>query len=243
MLSLCVDFGNTLIKLAVFDNNILVHFQAIESIQNSLISELFDRYQIEAVIVSSVTEVPEQITILLKQKSKFFIILDHKTPLPIQNEYTSKETLGKDRLAAVIGAYSLYPGENLFVIDAGTAITYDIINDHAQYLGGNISPGIQMRYKALHQFTSKLPLLDRIEDYILFGNNTQDAIKSGVLQGVVIEMDGTIDLFKKDFPGIKVVLTGGDSEFFDKKLKNTIFVVQNLVLVGLNRVLHYTITK
>jgi type III pantothenate kinase len=129
----------------------------------------------------------------------------------------------------------------VLVVDAGTAITYDVINDRGQYFGGNISPGIHMRYKALHEFTRKLPLIDMIGDYPQLGRNTRDAIISGVLQGIICEVEGTIDNFSKNFPELRVVITGGDAGFFDKKLKKTIFVVPNLVLLGLNSILQYNL--
>ena len=241
MLTLCIDIGNTLVKFGVFDGDHMQYFNSIGSGDYLLIAGIFERYNIDSVIMSSVTDIPDKLENIIKQKSKIFIILENNTQLPIENKYMTKESLGKDRLAGVVGASILYPGENLLVIDAGTAITYDIINNRSEYLGGNISPGILMRYKALHNYTGKLPLLDQIKDYVTLGNNTKDAIISGVLQGVVMEMDGTIDQFLKDFPGLRVLVTGGDSGFFTKKLKNTIFVVQNLVLIGLNRILNYNI--
>lgn len=236
MVSLCIDIGNTFIKAAVFSNGQMLSFQTLQS--ENLIS-LIEHQQIQNVIISSVSSVPEKIIEILQEKKTPFLLLDHNTSLPITNNYETKETLGKDRLAAVVGANYLHPGSDLLVIDAGTAITYDFIDANGNYLGGNISPGIQMRFKALNHFTSKLPLVEMKDQFQLFGKNTNDAILTGVLQGILCETDGTIAAFKKLYPGLKVLFTGGDAKFFDYKLKNAIFVVSNLVMIGLNRILEY----
>jgi type III pantothenate kinase len=165
--------------------------------------------------------------------------LSANTPLPIENRYLTKETLGKDRIAAVVGAYDLYPNQNLLVIDAGTAITYDFINEKGQYLGGNISPGIEMRFKALNYYTGKLPRVQPKEWNKLYGSTTEEAILGGVLNGVVFEVDKTIESFKEFYKNLKVIITGGDAEFFDNKLKNSFFVNFNLLALGLNRILEY----
>ncbi|MBT6766833.1 MAG: type III pantothenate kinase, partial [Prolixibacteraceae bacterium] len=153
--------------------------------------------------------------------------------------YDSKETLGKDRIAAAVGAFDLYPDSNVLIIDAGTAITYDIINEKNQYLGGNISPGLEMRFKALHHFTGKLPLVKQNKFDKLYGNTTENAILAGVQNGLVFEVDKAIDTFKEFYNNLKVIITGGNAEFFDKKLKNSFFVHFNLIAMGLNRILEY----
>ena len=154
-------------------------------------------------------------------------------------EYKTPETLGIARLAAVAGATALFPSENLLIIDAGTAITYEIITESNIYLGGNISPGMQMRFKALNQYTSRLPLCDPQVTDNWIGKITQEAIVNGVIQGIVNEMEGYDSLMKKEFSKYKVIITGGDADFFAKKLKNPIFVNLNLVLNGLNRILEH----
>ncbi len=156
-----------------------------------------------------------------------------------ENCYKTPETLGKDRIAAAVGGFDLYPDTNLLIIDAGTAITYDIVNDKHQFLGGNISPGIEMRFKALHQFTGKLPLVKQQNFGKLYGTSTEEAIRAGVQNGVVFEIDKAIDTFKEFYKNLKVIITGGDAEFFDKKLKNSFFVNFNLTALGLNRILEY----
>lgn len=239
MKSICIDIGNTLIKFSAFFGNEMVHFELVEKSKISRIIGFIKDRKIEYGILSSVAEVPEDVLTFLKVHLKMFINLDHKTLIPVENFYDTKETLGKDRLAAIIGANFLYPGENSLVIDAGSAITYDLINSKGQFLGGNISPGIQMRYKALHTFTKRLPLIELSTEIPLFGKNTTDAIRVGVQMGVIYEIDGTIDKYKELYPDLKVILTGGDNKYFDNKLKNSIFVVPNLVLIGLNRILNY----
>ena len=147
--------------------------------------------------------------------------------------------MGKDRLAAVAGAIGLYPNTNLLVIDAGTAITYELINSKHEFLGGNISPGMTIRYKALNEFTSKLPLLSASDETPLIGQSTKEAIQAGVQNGVLFEIQGLINELSSQYPSIKTIITGGDAEFFARKLKNPIFVHPNLVLIGLNRILEY----
>jgi len=139
----------------------------------------------------------------------------------------------------VVGAHNLFPDSNILVIDAGTAITYDLLTAEGTYLGGNISPGIEMRFKALNQFTGKLPKIEKADQNILFGKTTEQAIRAGVQNGVVYEIEGTINSFKDFYKNLKVIITGGDAEFFEKKLKNSFFVSPNLTNLGLNRILEY----
>jgi type III pantothenate kinase len=241
MISLCIDIGNTLTKIAIFQNSVMTDFRIIDWQNTEQIKNVIAEKQVEAAILSSVSEIPERLIVTLQSDLKWFGILDHTMPLPIINTYETKETLGKDRLAAVVGANGLFPNDDLLVIDAGTAITYDVINRTGQYLGGNISPGIQMRYQALHHFTARLPKLETAMNFPLYGKNTTDAITSGVQQGVLLEVDGVIDFFRESFPHIKILFTGGDVNFFENRLKNAIFVASNLVMVGLNRILVYNV--
>ncbi len=195
--------------------------------------------QLKNVIISSVKDYSSELKHTLQERFDTFIELDENTPLPIENCYQTKSTLGKDRIAAVVGAFDLYPNQNILVIDAGTAITYDIVSEKGQYLGGNISPGIEMRLKALNYFTGRLPLVQQKEWNKLYGTTTEEAILGGVLNGVVFEVDKTIDTFKEFYNNLKVIITGGNAEFFDKKLKNSFFVNFNLLALGLNRILEY----
>ena len=241
MVSLCFDIGNTFTKLAVFKNNEIINFRTIDKDNITVVDQIIEENQVETAIVSSVSEIPDLLVTTLENKIGKVIRLTAETKLPIENCYETKESLGKDRLASVVGANYLYPGIDLLIIDAGTAIKYDFINHKSQYLGGDISPGLQMRFKALHQFTNRLPLVETNFESYLYGKNTTDAIRAGVQNGMIFEIDGTIDHFKELYPGLKVLFTGGDAKFFDNKLKNVIFVLSNLVMIGLNRILVYNV--
>jgi len=199
--------------------------------------------QMTQAILSSVKSVDDEILQFLSGNFDLFIALDHQTELPIENLYETPETLGKDRLAAAIGANELFPDQNLLVIDAGTAITYDLVSEKNQFVGGNISPGLQMRFNALNHFTGKLPLVSYSDEFQSIGKNTTDAIRAGVQNGILYEIDRTIDLFNRNYQNLQIVMTGGDSIFFDKKLNYSIFVHFNLTLIGLNRILEHNAKK
>ncbi len=192
-------------------------------------------------IVSSVKEFSLPGIRRLQHHLNHYLEMDQKTPLPIRNLYRTPETLGKDRIAAVVGGNVLFPDRNILVIDAGTAITYDFINNNQEYIGGNISPGLSMRFQALHQFTNRLPLLKKEEDLELLGENTDKAIIRGVQNGIVFEMNNYIESLSVKNGSLITILTGGDSNFFDNKLKYPIFVESDLVLTGLNKILKYNI--
>ena len=164
-------------------------------------------------------------------------LLTHLLPLPIQIKYKTPKTLGVDRIAAVCGAIDIFPNKDSLVIDAGTAITYDFVDRQGNYEGGAISPGIEMRFEALHTFTERLPLVTKTGDLPLIGSSTETCIRSGVLNGAIAEMEGIIINYKQLYPDLGVVLCGGDSLFFENKLKPTIFAAPDLVLSGLNRIL------
>lgn len=176
---------------------------------------------------------------LVKELTKFVPVelLSHKTPLPFKNNYKTPESLGMDRLAAVAGAYFNYPRQNCLVIDAGTCITYDFIDASGQYHGGGISPGLHMKLKALKKFTSKLPLIAFRPDVELIGKNTKESILSGVVNGTLAEIEGVINRYQQFYNDLIIIICGGDSNFFESKLKGRIFAEPKLVLIGLNRIL------
>jgi type III pantothenate kinase len=236
--NLIIDVGNTLVKLAVFNNNELIHLSRTPKLDKGLIGDLLSKQDISRAIVSAVGEFPAYIAEFISQKLPL-LFFSHTTQLPISNCYKTPSTLGADRLAVAVGANDLYPGSNVLSIDCGTAITYDLVTADGNYLGGAISPGIDMRFKALNQFTAKLPLVSFNTTFPLLGDTTETSILSGVLNGILGEVDGYIDSVKAQYSPIIVVFTGGSSFFFDKKLKNSIFVHPNLVLFGLNRILNY----
>jgi type III pantothenate kinase len=237
-MNLIIDIGNTFTKVAITDGDNLVFADRFEELSIKTFKEILSKYSPEKGIISAVGKKNDDLFDTFKQNLPI-IELDHNTPLPISNQYKTPETLGRDRIAAVVGANYLYPNEDLLVIDSGTAITYDLITNKAQYLGGAISPGITLRYKSLNQHTANLPLVTSTLNNFIVGASTAECIESGVLNGVVGEIEYFIDRYKEEFPNIKVVFTGGDANFFVNKLKNSIFVVQNLVIIGLNRILEF----
>ncbi len=240
-MKLVIDSGNTLVKLAVFNGSQIVELLKTPDLSIQTIAQLLDKYKnINSAIFSSVRENTQELENFLDQKVHF-ISLDGKTLLPYKNNYTTPETLGKDRIAAVAGAQNLFPTNNVLVIDAGTSITYDLLTSDGEYMGGGISPGMQMRFDALNTFTSKLPLIkaEYDKDIALIGNSTSKAILSGVQNGVLQEVDGIIEEYKADFSPLKIVICGGDNKYFDKYLKNNIFAAPNLVLQGLIKILQF----
>lgn len=239
-MNLVIDIGNSSSKIAIFENGEIIEHFTTENLSIEMLVEIkLKNPALDKAIISSVAKVDEAILKYLQQHFALFIKLNHKTPVPIENLYGTPETLGLDRLAAAVGANFLFPSCNLLVIDAGTAITYDIVDLQNRFLGGNISPGIYTRFRSLHHFTHQLPLVEKANDWPMIGKNTKEAIRSGVLNGIIFEMDGMIDQMKKEFAEIKTIVTGGSSFFFDKKLKNTIFVRFEITLIGLNRILEY----
>ena len=239
-MNLVIDIGNTRTKFSVFNRGEVLITVPVEEFLPSHIDVLQNEYQeLNKVILSTVKDYSEELKNALQDKFDTFLELEENTPLPIENCYRSKQTLGKDRIAAVVGAFDLHPNTNILVIDAGTAITYDLLTADGKYLGGNISPGLEMRFNALHQFTGRLPKVQQADYNRLFGSTTEEAIRAGVQNGTVYEVDTTISAFKDFYNNLKVFITGGDAEFFDKKLKNSFFVHFNLTSLGLNRILEY----
>jgi type III pantothenate kinase len=240
LINLVIDIGNSRTKLALFNQHDLMFSVPIEQLTVSHLKMLKDEHpQLTQAILSSVKPVDEEILQFLSGNFDLFIELDHQTKLPIKNLYETPETLGKDRLAAAVGANELFPDQNLLIIDAGTAITYDLVSEKNEFIGGNISPGLQMRFKALNHFTGKLPIVSHSDEIQHIGRNTTEAIRAGVQNGILYEIAQTIELFNKNYQNLQIVMTGGDPIFFDKKLNYTIFVHFNITLIGLNRILEY----
>ncbi|MCK4677294.1 MAG: type III pantothenate kinase [Bacteroidales bacterium] len=238
-MNLIIDIGNTLIKLALFDKNNLVRQKTLPGLSiNELIDFIIDPQNINSAILSAVKNYPAALKNYFVDNF-YFIELTEETAIPLLNMYQTPETLGRDRIAAATGANHLFPDQHILVVDAGTCITYDYINNKNVFLGGSISPGIDIRFKALHTFTGNLPLVTREEESLLTGNSTQRSILSGVMHGIYAEMEGIIRMYKKNYPDIKVILTGGDVIYFEKRLKNKTFAFPNLVLTGLNIILGY----
>ncbi|MFC2129659.1 type III pantothenate kinase [Bacteroidota bacterium] len=244
-MNLVLDLGNSYGKVAVCEGAEVIESAVYPVVGMKEISYFIASYsEIKGAIFSSVVNHSREIIDYLSTTFDIFLELNADTPLPVKNHYKTPDTLGYDRIAAVAGAHTIYPASNVLVIDAGTALTYDLVTAEGEYLGGNISPGMNMRFKALNKFTNRLPLLSAGEEKIdLLGTTTDEAIISGVVNGVLMEIDGFISAVSQDYKDLKVVITGGDANSFDKKLKNSIFVVSHLNLIGLNRILDYNAAK
>lgn len=245
MTNLVIDIGNTHTKVAVFDHKVLLSVNHYESLSPQHIQSYLTDKKITHSILSSVRlddHIAELEAILTKQ-TVYTRFATHLATT-INNQYKTPETLGLDRLAGVIGAQVLFPHSNCLVVDAGTCITYDTITKQGLYHGGSISPGIYMRLKALHAFTGKLPLIDLDLDFTtLEGTDTRTSILSGVMQGIILEVQGFIKNYQLRYSDLQVILCGGDAIFFDTRLKSTIFahllsIEPHLVLIGLNEVIH-----
>lgn len=232
-----LDIGNTTVNAGLFQGEKL---EVVRKVFLKELGYLIDRclsqYEIKNLIVSSVSLTQSEIQHLIADRIEW-IWFDGRCSLPISIAYKSISTLGSDRLAGIMGVYNQYPGKNVLVIDAGTCITYDILTHENLYLGGSISPGMEMRFKSLQAFTAKLPLCNYIQKPELIGRTTQEAILSGVYKGIVNEIDGCISEYDLAFGNLVVICTGGDAINFVDELKNTIFVDLNLILNGLNKTL------
>ena len=238
-LNLIIDIGNTAAKVALFDGGEMVEVLTESNQSLDCLEALCAKYPVEQGIVATVIDLSERVLAALVALPFPLLWLDSKTPLPVTNLYETPETLGYDRMAAVVGANEQFPHRDILVIDAGTCITYEFIDSKGQYHGGNISPGMQMRFKALNQFTGRLPLIDSNGRKLPMGRDTETAIRAGVLKGMEYEISGYIESMKHKYPELLVFLTGGDDFSFDSSVKSIIFADRFLVLKGLNRILNY----
>ncbi|MCW3124454.1 MAG: type pantothenate kinase [Bacteroidetes bacterium] len=235
---LAIDIGNTALKFALFDGErMTVKGAGIEALETELVHHASF---VTGSLISSVTD-QANASELLKKLNIPFSTLSARTPLPIANLYRSPDTLGADRITLAVAVHHLFAGAAALVIGAGTCITYDLVED-GNYHGGAISPGITMRFRALHDYTSRLPLIDwggqRHEAYeTITGTDSQSSIMTGVLKGALHEIDGTIEAYKSRYSGLRVAVTGGDMDFLVKNLKNDIFARPDMVLEGLNYIL------
>jgi type III pantothenate kinase len=240
-LDLAVDIGNSSVKAGIFRQDQLLETFRMEHFDDQEASRLIRRYSLKNAILCSVKNRDRFQWDWLADHFGHFLELTASTPLPIKNEYQTPETLGSDRIAAVAGAYALFENQNVLVIDAGTAITYDFLDAAGHYKGGNISPGLNLRFRGLHEATGQLPLISPQESSPWLGKNTHQAIVAGVQNGLIFEVNQYIEHFTQQYGRLTTILTGGDSNFFDNKLKYTIFAESNLVLIGLNKILKYNL--
>jgi len=239
---LVVDVGNTRIKAAVFEGATLFEifvFSKIELQKN--IENILKKFEKTTdLVISSVGEVEKQ-SFLAYAKVVNIHFLSHEDSFPFRNRYATPKTLGIDRMVLAAGATLQFPNKNRLVIDAGTCLTYDFIDDQDNYLGGAIAPGLRLRYEALHNFTAKLPLLPLESPKDLIGTSTAESIHSGVVNGLVYEINGFIDQYNARYSNFIIILTGGDTDFLAKRLKNTIFANSNFLLESLNQIFQYKI--
>lgn len=236
---ICIDIGNTIVKFAVFKGDDIIHFGNIPSLSDKIFLQTIIRdYNVGKGIVCSVSQNADNLH-FLKQILTNVVFLSSKTKVSFINTYETPQTLGVDRIALVSAAVKQFPKQNVLIIDAGTCITYDFVDSFGVFQGGSISPGIQMRLKALHQFTSKLPLiLEKDFDISKFvGKNTKDCILSGVFANVVCEIEGVIARYESIATPLRVVITGGDGVFLHKNIKNCTFASPYFLLQGLNAIL------
>ncbi len=237
-MNLVLDIGNTSTKVAIFDGRKKFIAVRTKIFSCEKLEKILGKYILEKAIVSTVRDTPDFIIDLATHGIPFVHVLSHKSHLPFKNEYETPETLGSDRIASVAGAYLAFRGKKLLIIDAGSAITYDFLSGNT-YKGGNISPGLSMRFRALHKFTRRLPLISTTDIYHSPGRNTTEAITAGVTNGLIYEINEYIRTFLKKHPGLEVILTGGDSGYLKDKLNYKVAYMPDIVLDGLNYILEY----
>jgi type III pantothenate kinase len=231
-ITLCFDFGNTRLKCAVFAEGKFAEEIILENDHEDTILSLIEKYHPEKSILSSVINHNPGIETLLRKETRFHM-LNHHSKIPATTPVGKPETIGADRLALVVAAITIFPEKNNLVIGLGSAITYNFVNKHHEFLGGSISPGMEMRFKSLHVFTAKLPLIKPEWNFPLLGYDTKTNILSGVIIGMAKEIDGTIDAYSEKYNNFNVLLSGGDIHYFAGRLKNKIFTDPYLIYKGL----------
>ena len=240
--NLCVDWGNTRVKAAIYDSEKQVenrNFSADEAA--SAIAALIDSHKPEKGIMCAVTNHTSEAEHLMSDKLKAFLKLNNNTRVPIMNAYSSPDTLGADRLGLAVGAHMLNPDKNNLVISIGTCVTYNFIQKNKTFRGGAISPGLHMRLKAMHEFTDRLPEVKLEGELLLLGYDTETCMRSGAVYGIAAEIDGMIADFSSQYADFNAILTGGDLPFFATKVKSKIFADPDLLLKGLNLILNYNV--
>lgn len=243
MTAVCFDFGNARQKAALFRDGQFEKEVLLDSASLlQSVREVCEKYLPAHSILCSVIHHDKAIESFLAA-STHFIYLDHHTPLPFESAYERPATLGMDRVALVAAAWQQFPGQHSLVIGAGTCITYNFISKTSGFLGGGISPGLQMRFRAVHEFTDRLPRVEPENNFPFIGYNTGESIRSGVLNGIVAEVDGMIDYYRLRYTNFNALLTGGDTEFFERRLKNEIFADLFLTYRGLNSILEFNAVR
>ena len=246
-MNLIIDQGNTSVKVAHFKDDEICKVTIFDNSEVDALKSYIKASSYRRAIYSSVSLKNEELIDLISKSVPDFILLSHETKLPIEVEYATPQTLGVDRIAGAVGAHEINAQSSTLIIDAGTAITYDYLTAQGVYKGGNIAPGILMRFKSLNNYTKSLPLVEPSIQYPQLGNDTVSAILSGVMSGVVYECEGYIAKISKKEPNLKVIVTGGDHKLLYNQLKNSTFVSlieeEFLVLKGLNAILKYNVKE
>ncbi|MBI3136113.1 MAG: type III pantothenate kinase [Bacteroidetes bacterium] len=241
-MNLVIDQGNTAVKLGLFDQNQLVQKAIFLNDELGFAQLWLQSKVLEPVHVMVCSVVAHEFELSAVPALSFFR-LDSSLALPIKNKYRTPETLGKDRLSNAVGAWKQNPSKNSLVVDLGTCIKYDLVSAEGSYLGGAISPGLEMRFKALHEFTDKLPLLETSTPADDYGTDTTSSIAAGVKQGMIHEINGFIERYSLQLDDLTIFMTGGDLKYFDKAFKNRIFALPDLTLIGLNEILQHNIQQ
>lgn len=243
---LCIDWGNSLVKIALFDQNDKItdkYTMPAEEVLGQLEKEITPRRSFSGAIISSVTNQHHEVVEALKSYTPNVVVLNSKTPLPILNAYGNSEHLGADRIALASAAYSAHPDKNNLVVCVGTCITYNFIGKNRTFRGGAISPGVQMRLTAMHQNTDKLPQVKVEGDLILVGYDTESCMRTGAILGAAAEIDGMLAMYEAQFPDFNAILTGGDAPLFAGKLKSKIFADPEILMKGLNQILKHNVPQ
>lgn len=247
-MNLVVDIGNSRMKAAVFSGGELIDRWVFGGDERGEFDGIFRKFpEIDKSVLSSTRDDSPELMNFLRAHCEFALLFDNSVPVPLVNRYATPQTLGRDRLAAAVGAKAGFPDKPVFIVDFGSAITEDIVTTDGCYLGGAISPGLSMRFRALHEFTGKLPLISPEDCTHCRGGvvpaSTEDAIIAGVMGGIYLEIEGLMAHYGAEYPQLVTIFTGGDAPLFEKRFKNTIFANQDLVLTGLNTILDYNANR
>lgn len=230
--TLCFDFGNTRMKCAVFTDGRFLQEQVLADDREETVRAILDRFRPDKTILSSVIDHNPGIEEVLRATTHFHK-LDHHSKVPVTTPVGKPDTIGADRLALVVAAVTLFPEKNNLVIGLGSAITYNYVNKYREFIGGGISPGMEMRFKSLNTFTAKLPLVKADWNFPLAGYDTRTNILSGVILGMAKEIDGMVEAYEEKYDNFNVLMTGGDSVYFSRRLKKKIFADPYLIYKGL----------
>ena len=238
-MNLAIDIGNSSVKLGVFEGSTKKYINSINKLSAENLAKLVETYGITSIIYSSVAGGSKILTDFSSSSGLELMRLNQDTKIPVKIEYSTPETLGSDRIAGIVAAYNKYGNNNVLVIDAGTAVTFDILLSEGIYKGGNISPGLSMRFQALNNYTDRLPLVIPDNKYDIIGTNTENAIRSGVQQGLIFEINEYIRTFEILFKGLRIVITGGDGLFLSGLINQKVDYSPDLVIEGLNYIVNY----